>query len=302
MKNVLFLGGGRRVELAKRFKENEWNIFSYEISYKVPISSIAVVISGKSWKDSQIYQDIINVVNKNDIELVIPLQDEAVIIASRLKSLLPDSVAVLASPPETALTCFDKSKFEKFMLDNFGEYYPSFNYSFPTILKPRFGFGSRNIHEIDGYYGFWASVNQGDYILQRKITGIEYSVDSYFDRDGNWVDSIPRERIRTCSGEVITSKTVYDEKLISVTKKVNLSLGVIGPSNTQIIVDRIGRPYIIEINARFGGGYTLSIEAGLDVINLIERDYFGGKCSYTSGSWKNNLVLERSYRDHYFQV
>ncbi len=306
MKNVLFLGGGRRVELATRFKEAGWKLFSYETSYEVPISLVATVIKGKLWKDQLIYYDIINIIYKYDIELVIPLQDEAVVIASRLKEFLAndEDISILASPVNTALTCFDKLKFEIFMKDNFKDNYPEFNFSFPTVVKPRFGFGSRGIIEAKNYAELHSAIgiNPTDFVLQRKISGVEYSIDSYFDNNGNWVDSVPRERIRTCSGEVLTSKTVYDETLINITKAVNSSLGIIGPSNTQIIVDRLNKPYIIEVNARFGGGYTLSIESGLDIINLIERDYFNGKCSYTPGSWKKSLLLERSYTDHYFYL
>jgi len=77
-------------------------------------------------------------------------------------------------------------------------------------------------------------------------------------------------------------------------------LGIVGPSNTQWIIDTKGSLWLLEVNARFGGGYTLSMEAGLDAISLIERDYFGKDYVYPR-EIKNNLLLERSYRDHFYE-
>ena len=293
---ALFLGGGRRVELAKKFIEKGWRIYSYEKNTKVPIESISTVLLGKEWSDPYIGIDIQNKIDQYKIDLSFPLQDEAVVVLAGLKNVIPSVV----SSYKTALTCFDKLEFENFMLDNFKEYYPEhIPFDFPFIIKPRFGFGSKRIIYVWNSYDI-----PGDYhdaVIQRMILGKEYSVDSYFDRQGKWVDSIPRERLRVGSGEVITSKTIYNSDLIDLTREVGERLGIIGPSNTQIIIEAgSNKPYIIEVNARFGGGYTLSIEAGLDAIRLIEKDYFNLSFEYHRGMWERNFLLERSYRDHYY--
>ena len=302
--NILFLGGGRRVELAKLFKFRGYKIYSYELNKRVPISSIAQIVEGYHWKHEGIYNHIVSIIQNLNIDLVIPLQDEAVLVASKL----PEITQVLSPEYEIAEICFDKKLFENFIVSNpdLAKYYPfEVRNSYPKIVKPRYGFGSRNLITIDSpfdeanFFEFNSIIN---YVVQSKINGIEYSVDSYFDKDSKWIDSIPRQRIRVGSGEVITSLTVEKPNLVEITKFIGELLKLRGPTNTQYIITPEEDIYILEINSRFGGGYTLSIAAGLDTISLIERDYFNKEFDYIPNQWKRNLLLERSYEDHFFQT
>jgi len=286
--NILFLGGGRRVELAQRFIKRGYSIFSYESSFDVPIIEVATVLIGSNWKSSFI--EIENIIREYNIDLVIPLQDEAVIIAACLRTDIP----ILVSDLKTAVTCFDKYSFGEFILNNFPEHYPIPKESQEVLFKPRFGYGSRDIFYKESYE--WNNIPDG-YIAQRKIKGIEYSVDSYFNKYGEWVDSVVRTRDRISGGEVFSSCIINNDRLRFLTKEINKRLGIKGPSNTQWIVDK-DREWLLEINARFGGGYTFSMEAGLDAISLIEHDYFEGPAPIINIQY--DLKLERSYRDHYF--
>ncbi len=44
--NVMFVGGGRRVSLAKRFIAAGFSIFAYETDKNCPISEVATIIEG----------------------------------------------------------------------------------------------------------------------------------------------------------------------------------------------------------------------------------------------------------------
>jgi len=90
--NVLFLGGARRVSLGERFisdgksiKKNV-NLFSYELNSNVPISSIAKIIVGLHWNSPLIIEHLKNIIQNHKINIVIPLMDEATVIASILKN------------------------------------------------------------------------------------------------------------------------------------------------------------------------------------------------------------------------
>jgi len=301
--NVLFVGGGRRIELAKRFIARGYKIFAYELHSNVPISSVARIVEGCKWTDEGLSDHLLATIQEHNIDLVFPLQDEAIRLCAELSDV---GAKVVASNPETADICFDKFEFEDFIMGVLPNVYPVDISQYPKIIKPRFGFGSRNVRIANSLTDImrWEKELGDrlylDNVIQRKIEGVEYSVDSYFDRDCKWVQSVPRTRIRVGSGEVITSKTVYNPKLRSLTALVGEKLGIRGPSNTQWIVDKHGHPYIVEVNARFGGGYTLSMEAGMDTISFIEYDYFGIGKSRVIHPITYNLLLERSYRDHYY--
>ena len=303
--NALFVGGGRRVELAWRFLDEGYTIYSYELDKRVPIASVARIIEGLRWDDKNILKDLHDVIKENDIRLVLPLMDAGIPVCARLPEML--GVTILTPSAATADICYDKAMFDRFMSANFSLFYPStIGRNFPWIAKPRYGFGSKHIITIESEYDwdkFTKIHNSKDFIFQRKIDGDEYSVDAYFDKYAKFVDAVPRRRLRIGSGEVITSQTEKDFDLEIASKRIGESLNLVGPVNLQFIKRRDScRVYNFEVNCRFGGGWTLSMEAGLDVIGLIDRDYFGIEYDYKPGKWKEGLLLERSYRDHYYEV
>lgn len=305
-KRILFLGGGRRVELASLFYTAGYSLYSYELNINQPISQYATIIKGLPWNSQDIYIDIMRTVQENHIDMVIPLQDEAVLVISKLYQ---DVDALVLTPAEcVANICFDKLLFMNYMNMFYPEYYPyPYMNSESFVIKPRFGFGSRGIEFVSQeelyakIYGDSTTAAK-DSIVQRFVSGKEYSVDCYFNSWGSYVDGVPRERIRTAGGEVITSKTMEFSQLQHICDSIGSNLKIIGPANFQFIVDEeTKKPYLLEINCRFGGGSTLSIAAGLDIISLIGRDYFGLKYNYIPNTWKKNLLLERSYRDHFYE-
>jgi carbamoyl-phosphate synthase large subunit len=303
--NALFVGGGRRVELAWKFLDAGYTVYSYELDHRVPIASVAKIVEGLRWDDDNIIVDLMNVITENDIRLVIPLMDAGVPICARLPEIM--GVTVLTPSPVTADLCYDKAQFHRFMSANFPLIYPSADgKDFPWIAKPRFGFGSKHIISIENAHDWdrFTEVHKTkDFVFQKKVDGDEYSVDAYFDKAGNFVDAVPRRRLRIGSGEVITSLTKKDFDLEQGTKLIGEKLGLVGPVNVQFIKVRgTSIVYNFEVNCRFGGGWTLSMEAGLDAISLIDRDYFGLEFDYKPRKWKNGLLLERSYRDHYYET
>ncbi len=300
MANILFVGGGKRYDLGKLFTDRGHKLFSYELSEDCPISDVAIVVKGFRWFDEKLFSDLENCVKFNNIALIVPLMDIAVVICSQLD--LPDSCKVL-SPNYTAnVQCYNKELYADFMIKNFRLNYPVIR-GFPLIAKPKTGHSSTGIFILESVPD--CLVVRDSYILQEKINGDEYSVDAYFTPDGKYVDSIPRSRDRVGSGEVMESETIDDSELQRLTKEIGEKLGIGGPINCQFIVgdgdaELVG-VYNIETNVRFGGGSTFSIAAGLPLIRLIERDYLGADFDYVPGKWKKNFKLIRTFRDHYYE-
>lgn len=304
IKKVLFLGGGRRVTLAYKFIEKGFDVYSYELDIRVPVSSVANIIKGLYWSHTEFNTHLFKTINKYDIDLVIPLMDMGVVALASANLYNKTNATFLVSNINSSNICADKQLFERFIFSSKHDYlYPSIEKDFGVISKPIRGFGSKNIVKFNSFFEYRKSRHFSDkmYIPQRLLQGDEYSVDSYFDKNYKWIDSVVRKRIRIgSSGEVVTSKTVEFNELRMLTKSIGESLELRGPINTQYIVED-GNIYIIEINARFGGGFTFSMAAGMDIINLIKRDYFNLDFEYISNSWKKNFLLERAYKDYYFE-
>ncbi|MCK9567648.1 ATP-grasp domain-containing protein [Candidatus Pacearchaeota archaeon] len=294
--NVLFVGGGRRVSLAKRFLAKGCRLFSYEVDANCPISEVATIIKGFHWKYPRLQSHLEDMCEKHDIKLVIPLQDEAIPLCCDLTVPCPASL-------EAAHICFDKREFESF-LSKYSEYpIPHPMYNGRIIAKPRFGFNSRGISIIDCFDDY--NGDRDNIVFQRYIEGIEYSVDCYFNRDSELVGYVPRQRVVVQGGEVIQSTTMNRnnplyEKFGEFIARAFRSIRAVGPYCIQFI-ENDGNIYVIEANARFGGGVILSLEAGFDIIQLILADYvWGFEIATRSPIWKEDFSMTRYFSEHFY--
>jgi carbamoyl-phosphate synthase large subunit len=272
MKNILLVGAGRRVNLARAFKDKGFNVFAYETSYEVPIYYDSSLICGKKWKDPEIIGDLSKVIIDNEIDVVLPLMDEATLVCSHLKNLSNWPMIVTADPKATEI-CLNKDLFEIYMLKHFPLVYPKYEPKQECIVKPIQGFGSKGIKT---YSSNWPDIEfiPSKEVIQRLIRGQEYSVDAYFDRNSNYIDGIVRQRSRVFDGEVISSMIDFQPELTDLVKVIGEDLKLVGPICAQFIIEEeTHKPFITEINARFGGGVTLSIKAGMLFIYYLEEEY-----------------------------
>ena len=284
------------MSLAEEFVKHGFTVLAYELGFTVPISAVSTVVKGLKFNDKHFHTDMRYAIINYKIDLVVPLQDDAVHKCSMITNC-----KVACSGTKAAETCLDKGLFEKWCLSNFPQYYPKNIGSFPKIYKPKFGFGSRGIF-IAHNKAEQPKVNMSEYIVQKFIVGKEYSVDGYFDVNSKLVDCVPRERIRVANGEVLSSRTVEFKELQKITKLIGQKMKLKGPTCFQYIVGDDGKPYIMEINARFGGGALLSMHAGLPLIAMIKKDHFNYEHDYKVGSWKRNILMERANREFYYET
>lgn len=130
-------------------------------------------------------------------------------------------------------------------------------------------------------------------VAQELWTGKEYTVNVYFDAQGQLRCAVPHVRIETRAGEVSKGVTERQPQLMAIAEKIALSLkGAYGALCFQSILTPQGDVGVFEINARFGGGYPLAHRAGAcfsrwlleDVLNLPGTAH---------NHWQENLVMLR---------
>jgi carbamoyl-phosphate synthase large subunit len=297
----LLLGAGRRVSFASALSEYS-EVYSYEIEENVPISCVAKVIKGKSWKDEDILSDIYKKIIDLGIDVIIPLDDAATVLCTQLKPLSNKHFWPVVSSNFTTNTCYDKSRFELFFRNHLPLMYPWANPGQPAIIKPIHGYGSRGIFTVDRYdkYDFERK-HSATHIAQKFIKGQEYSVDAYFGRNGKMIDAIPRTRLRVANGEVLDSQTVYHELMIQKVEEIHSYLQFRGPICLQFIEEEFSKYiYIMEINARFGGGCILSMEAGVPMLRFIRDEWQNGETHHIPFKWRRGLLMRRVNREFFF--
>ena len=308
--NILFLGGAKRVSLAEHFIKagermgQQVNIFSYELQRECPIAAVGKVIIGKRWKDESLAEDLIDAVNDNQINIILPFVDPAVEIAAMERDILPQ-LFIPVSDHEICSVMFDKKKSEQWFIENGiaipKSYQPNDELGFPIIIKPRRGSASQGIEVIRSLEEWQKVKHPEDYVIQHYIEDkTEYTVDCYVSQKGEIISVVPRERLVVAGGEVMNSKTLRNEQLELQSRKILKAGNFRGPNTIQFIRDnKTGEVFVMEINPRLGGGVIASIEAGADIPTFILNEYLGNEVTPCS-DWKPNTLMTRYTKEVIF--
>ena len=154
--NILFLGGAKRVSMARMFKDAaaragiEAAIFSYELIREVPVACEATIIHGCRWNDPDILDRLNDVCVCRSIDVMIPFVDGAVRVAADYRDRF-GSVFVPTGSPDVAEAMFDKvvaaRLFAEKGLPAPATYTPG-DPCLRLIAKPRHGSASKGIIEI----------------------------------------------------------------------------------------------------------------------------------------------------------
>jgi carbamoyl-phosphate synthase large subunit len=141
-------------------------------------------------------------------------------------------------------------------------------WTFPVIVKPRRGAGSRGVRLVADRAALTAMEPDEALIIQEHLPGDEFSVDVFAGADGGVVAAVPRTRTRVDSGVSIAGQTVHDEGLEQTAAAVARAIGLRGVANVQLRRDSEGVPALLEVNPRFPGALPLTIAAGVDMPSL----------------------------------
>jgi carbamoyl-phosphate synthase large subunit len=216
-------------------------------------------------------------VSKHSIDLFIPIiNDELEIIAENRKAI-EKSTYVLLSSYDTVLTCNDKCKTFKFFndlglptlktIDVAGSRKPQellseSGITFPFFAKPRKGLGSSDVYEIRNKEEIGLINRIKDPIIQEKALGQEYTIDVFCDGE-KMITAVPRSRLETKSGISYKGKTEKDYRLVEYARIISEKLKIKGPANIQCF-KKDDEVRFTEINSRFSGGLSLTIQSGVN--------------------------------------
>ena len=101
-------------------------------------------------------------------------------------------------------------------------------------------------------------------LIQEKLRGQEYGLDVIHDLKGNQRTVVVKQKEAMRSGETDGAKTVDHERL----RRLGQILGSLTRHKGNLDVDAFeadGVCYVLEMNARFGGGYPFSHAAGVNL-------------------------------------
>jgi carbamoyl-phosphate synthase large subunit len=144
----------------------------------------------------------------------------------------------------------------------------------------------------------WSTLEQlrdrDGYVVEAIAYGTEYTVDVLIDRSGRVVCAVPRRRIEVRGGEISKGVTVRDDAIVSTATMIAERLpGAYGVINVQMFRADDGALAVVEINARFGGGFPLSARAGADYPKWIIEELRGAASVLREDVWKAGVGMLR---------
>ena len=254
---------------------------------------------------------IIEICHAENVNVIFPCTDpELEIIATSINEVTNSGVKVIISPSKTINICRDKwltyenlnrhLPITKSALPDTGVEKALEFTGLPAMIKPRKGWGSRQTAKIE-------SIEEARFLLtripapviQKYLTGTEYTIDCLADKDGKVVCAIPRQRIKILGGISLQGITVRDEDLIELGKEVAKHLKFIGPFNFQVIKN-CEETKIVEINPRFSGTGILSVMAGANIPYLALKDICNMRIP-SQIDFEDGLILSRYFEEIYIK-
>jgi carbamoyl-phosphate synthase large subunit len=160
--------------------------------------------------------------------------------------------------------------------------------SYPAIVKPRHGRGSRGLAFLDGpddlrTYLAATSQSADHYIVQDRLRGPEFTTSVVVGLDGTLLAIVPKEAAdkRGITQVGITRNVpAIDELCRAITK----ALDPRGPYNVQLILGTDGVPRVIEINPRYSTTMALTLASGVHEVDAVLRHARGedpGQLTFT---------------------
>lgn len=300
---ILLTAIGKRIQLIKYLKKS-CEVFGTDCGDLVPSSYfVDKFLKVPRYNEKSYIESLISICNDEKIDMLIPLYEkEYELLCENRDRFTEIGTKLLLSSRETIEYCSNKYKTyeffrsikintpKTFLKEDLKKGYSDLE--FPLIIKPIDGMGSSNVYKLnkEKELEFFAEYVE-DPIIQEYIDGIEYTIDTLCDLEGNVISIVPRERIEVRGGEVSKSKTVKDLDIIEKTNELLQKLEIIGPGTIQCIKNKFGEIKFIEINPRFGGGVPLSFEAGVDYGEYFNLMCKGEKINPIIGEFKELTML-----------
>ncbi len=310
MNNILITSAGRRVSLVRFFQKElkrffpEAKVFTTDLN---PDFSAACAVSDKAFAISRVtdpnYIDqLLTLAKAQKVGMIIPTIDtELLVLAQNRELFKQNGIEVIVSDESLVSVFRDKRKTHTFFDEhNIGRAseFSKTEFSLPIYIKPYDG--SRS---VDNYVILSENQLTDYHFANEKLMFLEYlehsnhtefTIDLYYDKNGDLKSFIPRQRIEVRDGEVNKAVTRIPEFYDALSLKLASVKGFRGCITFQVFVNKSnGNLYGIEINPRFGGGYPLSYLSGGNFPEWLIREYFLHEKIDKCDTWEKDLMMLR---------
>lgn len=311
--NILITCAGRRAYLVDYFREVVGPMGGCVVTANSELYAAGLLVGDRQYvvpkiSEPEYLPTLLKIVVEEKISLVLSVFDiDLPVLAAARDQFRAVGAEVAVSDPETIEIAFDKWRMFQFFTENCIPTpktwldpdqalcaIDSGEISFPLLVKPRWGMGSIAVYRADTptelrtktewvrkeikrtYLNLIASSHPSEAVLiQEFISGTEYGADVFNDLRGNHLSTAVKQKISSHAGSTDFAVTVQEPALSKLCMLLSKILRHRSNLDVDIIWSNYGQPYVIEINARFGGGYPFSHLAGARFPNALVQLVLG---------------------------
>ena len=336
--NVLLSSVGRRAYLVDYFRSavgpSDKIIATNSVADSTGMMAANVAQVVPEAGDKGFIDALLAVCRQHQVGLLFSLHDwEAPFIAAAATKFEEAGVVLGVSSPEVLRICLDKYRTFEFCRDRGIPTPRTFLaenealkacedgvVGFPLIVKARFGQGSLALYKVHDSQELEAACllaraqisrfkdNKlhadcaAPIVVQEYIAGEEYGLDVLNDFTARFRACLVKKKLAMRAGETDAAVSVCDKGLEDFGESIGTGLGHTAMLDADVIV-RGGKPFLVELNPRFGGHYPFSHMAGADVPAALVSWASGkpepsGSLKAASGiiSRKNMILLSGAIR------
>ena len=232
------------------------------------------------------------------VALIPTVAAELVVLHAGAAQLAEAGLATWLPEPSSVQNCLDRWLFSQLMTAN-GIAVPAtrpgseFGVRGPWLVKGRFGHSG--VYQADDAVGLaYAFDRVADPMVQTRVEGREFLVDTLCDEQGHLLGAIPRWRGPTRAGSSPQELTFDDPHLVGAVAEVLSVLALAGPSCVKGIVTATG-PVFLEVHPCFSAGLPLSLTAGADLVGQYLRRVTGGVVQPQHLDYRPGVAMLRYY-------
>ena len=270
-------GGPAAISIMKAIMDEDFELYASDMDrhgaglYLVPPERRCLLPAGN---DPSFVPTVLEICRAWGIDVLVPTVDsELVKLAQARTDFAEIGVKLLLAGENTLVLCVDKlALLEKCRtvtsVGRFARFDSDFNpddWTYPLILKPRSGAGSRGIEFITKPEEFAGHKRDGTLMVQEYLPGEEYSVDVLCAGSGEVIAAVPRLRMKVDSGIAVTGRTLHDAELESAARVVANAIELTYVANIQFRRNHQGTPTLLEVNPRFPGTMPLTVKSGVNM-------------------------------------
>ena len=306
--NILLTSVGRRAYIIDYLRDvyKALGLKGSIIATNSDMNTTAMSMADKAFESPLIYDEeyipfLMDICKKEKIDILISLFDIDLMILAKNKGRFEAlGVKVIVSKENIINICNDKFEMLKYLEKinmpvpktciDLAEALEEADFENNTyILKPRWGMGSLSIFEAENkrelevlyekakrsiqksYLKFesMADINRS-ILIQEKIKCEEFGLDIFNNLDRKYITTTVKKKLAMRSGETDIAKVVENNALNNIGRKIGEDLKHIGNLDMDILISG-EKAYIIDMNARFGGGYPFTHSAGVNELEAIIR-------------------------------